>query len=153
MIDLIFCSDPTMISNFAAIPCSLSEHHLVYCELYVRMANPSAKIMTVRSFFKCDRNELLKDLHETPWWMVEAFDAPDEALQCWEGLFLEVLNRHAPIKNVRVRAKTLSLIDEHIRDLMMLSYRLHKRALKVKSREAWEEYKTIRNFTTKELRR
>ena len=96
-----------MISNSAAILCSLSDHHLVYCELYVRVANPPAKIVTVRSLRKCDRDELLKDLHETPWWMVEAFDNPDEALQCWKGLFLEVLNRHAPIKNVRVRAKSL----------------------------------------------
>ena len=100
MIDLIFCSEPLMISNSAAIPCSLSDYHLVYCELYVRMANPPAKIVTVRSFHKCDRDELLRDLHETPWWMVEAFDNPDEALQCWEGLFAEMLSRHAPIKKV-----------------------------------------------------
>ena len=68
----------------------------------MRVTDPPAKIMTVRSFRKCDRDELLKDLHEAPRWMVEAFDNPDEALQCWEGLFVEVLNRHAPIKNVRV---------------------------------------------------
>ena len=119
----------------------------------MRVANPPSKIMTVRSFRKCDRNELLHDHHETQWWMVEAFDTTDEALQCWEGLFLEVLDRHANIKNVGVHSKTLPWIDEHITGLMILSNQLHKRALKVKSREAWEEYKTIRNFTTKELRR
>ena len=39
----------------------------------------------------------INDLHEVPWETVEALEDINEIVEIWNNMFLEVVNKHAPI--------------------------------------------------------
>ena len=83
-----------------------------------------------------------------PWQEVEKCDNADEAWNSWKSIFLEVLNKHAPVKTFRPRKNQLPWIDEDIRDLMReRDWVLHKYH-KTKDRELWNVFKKMRNLVT-----
>ena len=68
--------------------------------------------MHVRPLKNLNVNSLLKDLIEVPWTVLDTFDHdPDEMLSTWEALVLDVVDRHAPHKSVRVKFM-MWLLDE-----------------------------------------
>ena len=40
-----------------------------------------------------------------PWSIIDAFDDPDDKVDAFNSLFIEVLDMHAPLKTVNVRVK------------------------------------------------
>ena len=61
--------------------------------------------VTYRPLKKLNVNSLIKDLNEVPWTVLDPFDNdPDEMLSTWEALVLDVVDRHAPLKSVRVKS-------------------------------------------------
>ena len=50
-----------------------------------------------------------------PWNVCESFEDPNDALGCWEKLFLEVVEKHAPLKGRRVKKpKQLEWLTEEM---------------------------------------
>ena len=96
LIELILCSEAGLISNARSLPCSLSDHHLVYCEMSVHHSKPPVRFVTTRLLYRCDQSDLIQDLSRVPWQVLETFDDLDDVVEAWSGLFLEVLNQHAP---------------------------------------------------------
>ena len=44
-------------------------------------------------------------MSSVPWEILEQFDNVDDIVSAWKSLFLEVLDKHAPIKSHRVKKK------------------------------------------------
>ena len=42
-------------------------------------------------------------MSEVPWEIVTAFDDINEMVEVWNSLFLEIVNKHTPIKTYRVK--------------------------------------------------
>ena len=61
--------------------------------------------ITYRSFKNFDENKFIHDLCEVPWEIIEYFDDINEAVDVWNNLFLEVVNKHAPLKSHRIKRK------------------------------------------------
>ncbi len=53
-----------------------------------------------------------------PWTKIEEHDYIDIAWRTWKSLFLEVLNKYAPVKTFRPRKHHIPWIDEEIRGMM-----------------------------------
>ena len=59
----------------------------------------------------------INDLHEVPSETIEAFEPINEIVEVWNNIFLEVINKHAPIKSHRIKRKyqptwpTLQILD------------------------------------------
>ena len=61
--------------------------------------------VTYRPLKKLNADNLIKDLNEVPWTVLDTFDNdPDEMLATWEALVRDVVDRHAPLKSVRVKS-------------------------------------------------
>ena len=58
------------------------------------------------------------DITKVPWSVLETFDDPDDKLHAFNLLFNEVLDRHAPLKTIRLRGRPNPYITDEIRDLM-----------------------------------
>ena len=63
------------------------------------------KVTTVRCFKKCDTDELTLDLMNAPWQVMDTFDTVDDMWDYWKTLFFQVLDKHAPLKKVRLRKR------------------------------------------------
>ena len=63
------------------------------------------------------------------------------------------VDRHAPARKVRVRAKSLPWIDDELRVLMKQRDWLHKKAIKSGDDDLWDIYRAARNHVNVELKR
>ena len=153
LIDLILCSEAGLISNAKSLPCSLSDHHLVYCVMSVHSSKPPVKFVTTRHLHKCDPSDIIPDLSKAPWQVLETFDDLDDVVEAWNVLFLEILNRHAPAQKIRVRAKSLPWVDDELRVLMRQRDWLHKKAIESGDNDLWDIYRAARNHVNVELKR
>ena len=53
-----------------------------------------------------------------PWCIVDCFDDIDDSLYAFNTLFNEVLDKHAPIRKVRIRGRPSPYMTDEIRELM-----------------------------------
>ena len=56
------------------------------------------KIMESRPFKNFDCDAFIEDIKETPFHFAPLMDDPNEMWDGWKSLFLEVINKHAPMR-------------------------------------------------------
>ena len=90
------------ISRVHVCKITVSDHYAVFGN---RKPNNCIKTnthqtITYRSFKTFDETMFINDLHEVPWETIEAFEDINEIVEAWNNMFLEVINKHAPIKSL-----------------------------------------------------
>ena len=71
------------------------------CTLSVKTVKPVLNVhssIVYRCFKQFDERAFLMDLHVIPFKNVYNFSDPNVALSHWIDLFLDVINKHAPLK-------------------------------------------------------
>ena len=63
----------------------------------------------------------------------------------WTNIFSLVIDKHAPLCEMRVSEKYCPWIDRDLRDLMQTRDKLNKSAVKSKSALLWDSYRHVRN--------
>ncbi len=56
-----------------------------------------------RSYKDFNEEAFVKDLENVTCSICSSFNDPNDALNCWKLLFMEVVNQHAPLKEKRVK--------------------------------------------------
>ena len=115
IIDLCFTSSPQSFSSSGTIPLTASDHLMIYITRQHKIHNHIPKIQKVRSFKNCDPTFLSEDLCSAPWEVIETFDSLDDKWDYWKTLFLGIVDKHAPLINVRNKPQTLKWISGDIR--------------------------------------
>ena len=117
LIDVLFTTTPTSFSALGILPLTGSDHMMIFGE---RVERPTSiqKASIVRCYKKCNFDELLSELSDTPWHIMDIYSSVDDMWDCWKKLFFSVLDRHAPLRSVRRRKHSLEWIDEEIRQMM-----------------------------------
>ena len=80
---------------------------MIYGERAEKPKVPS-KWLTVRSFKKCNKDELLLDLMDAPWHVMETFDNADDMYGYWKSLFLSILDKHDPLAKISAELRLMS---------------------------------------------
>ena len=104
-----YCTHPEHIM-FTSVPSfGLSDHNPT---ILVRKQNANLRRkkngkhewIFFRSLKKVDTNALIADLNKIPWSILDVYsDDPDEMLNTWIKLVLDVIDTHAPVKQKRVK--------------------------------------------------
>ena len=55
---------------------------------------------------------------DIPWSVIESFDDLNDAVSAWNTLFIDVANRHAPIKKPRIKRAIKLWITKELKELM-----------------------------------
>ena len=63
------------------------------------------QIITYRSFKNFDESRFISDMHDIPWETIEYFNDINEIVEVWNNMFLEIVNKHAPLKSHRIKRK------------------------------------------------
>ena len=63
----------------------------------------SHKVIKYRNFKTFDENSFRQDLEHTAWNILDLYDNVDDKLEIWEKLFMDTVNRHAPLVEKRVK--------------------------------------------------
>ena len=70
----------------------------------------------------------------------------------WKNLFLEVLNKHPPLDNIKIKGSSLLYITSEIRQLARQSDFLRKKANKTGSRYLRQAFQQIKHNVIYEIR-
>ena len=113
LIDHIVTAKKHYIADCGITPCSRSDHDHVYVIRHASFSQikEDPKIVTDRNTRNLDNDKLIKDLKELPFDLTKA--PADNSNDLWlisKSFFLSILNKHAPIKTIRVMRNNLPLL-------------------------------------------
>ena len=63
------------------------------------------QVISYRSYKDFDESTFLDNLSLVPWEIIQKFDTVDDIVSTWKTLFLEIFNKHAPVKSLRIKKK------------------------------------------------
>ena len=154
-LDLILTNIPSSFQNTVAIPCSVSDHHIVltyYCARGISRS-PGHKVVYSRRYNKLDTCTLERALLDDTW--MEIFDQYDVnvSTEVFAIVMKFLLDALVPRKRIRVKQPS----NPWSRDSEIATARrhrdwLHRRALKSGLAEDWAVYKKCRNKVTTMVR-
>ena len=128
------------------IETGLSDHYLVYTVLNIKPMRPKSELIVKRSLKNFNQKAFLEDLSKVPFSTAYIFDDPDDVYWCWETLYNQVLDDHAPIRKFYRRPGAASkFITAETRKTMIERDRLKKRYYKSRNPADWEQYRQMRN--------
>ena len=108
LIDHIYTNNEETINSVYVEKMCISDHFAVFfCnrKSHASVCKNTHQVITYRSFKNFDEAYFLSDLSCVPWDILEHFDNIDDIVSIWNSLFLEILDKHAPIKCHRVKSK------------------------------------------------
>ena len=147
LIDLFFTNNPENISNSGVIHLGISDHSMIFAVKNItvpKFRNSTREVRDYKNFVEID---FIEDISQVPWNIVCQFDDPNVCWQAWKSLFLEILDRHAPVRCKRIRGNSRSVpwISSNVKKLMRNRDFHKKQAIKHASSAHWNIYKTERN--------
>ena len=73
--------------------------------IHVRISDHGLILNVVRNFKRFSINNFRSDLLQVPWDLIFAFRDPNASWILWKSFFDEILNKHAPLFNKRIRSR------------------------------------------------
>ena len=71
--------------------------------MHVQPPKTNHNTISYRSFKTCDETKFIEDLQSVPWDTIKLFEDTDDIMEAWFDLFLQVVDKHVPIKQHRVK--------------------------------------------------
>lgn len=141
LIDHVYTSNEEYISDAHVAQLGLSDHYAIFCNRKINyiIKRNSHKSIKYRSFKNFDENAFLNDLFAVPWSDIETCSNVDDALEAWYSLFIETIDKHAPIKEHRIKHDVQpDWVTSDVLDKI-------KQRDNLKHQCRFDEYKTLRN--------
>ena len=155
LIDHIASNKSDRISSGGVISCGISDHDAVFVVRSMRIPKlpGNSRIVTVRKYKKFDLATFRRDLHGIQFDEIRSISSdPSEMWTVWKNLFLEVLNKHAPLDNIKIKGSNLPYITSEIRQLARQRDFLRKKANKTGSRYLRQAFQQIKHKVTYKIR-
>lgn len=144
LIDILLTNNPDLVKRSDVLEISIRDHFLIYCILNLKVPRSKPQEITTRSYKNFNADNFNQDISTTPWDTVPMFDDVDDQTSCFNKLFLEALDRHAPIKTLKIKHNKTWVITTEIRDLMCQRDSMLKIARQTKNNHDWEMYRSLR---------
>ena len=134
---------------------SLSDHYMVFCiRKYNGAVEKDHKMIKTRKMKNFDELAFLSDVSGICWErMLNETDDVNVLVNRWTNLFSLIVNKHAPLTEMRVSEKCCPWIDKDLRNLMQTRDRLKKAATKCKSSCPYRQARNKANTLNKQLKK
>ena len=134
-----------MCSKAVSISVGFSDHNLVAIVRKSKVPKVGPKVLFQRSLKSFCKNEFIGDINKIQWDKVCSIKHVDKALELFTEMFLEVADKHAPIRKFTVRNRKAPWIDDQLKALMTQRDKMGKGINKTD----WKSYCSLRNQVTK----
>ena len=156
LIDHIVTNKPDKVADSGVIPCGISDHDLIYIIRHAKLPKIKRKLrmLTIRIQKNLTESNLLDDLNGIPFDL--SSDTSDNAnglWMTWKTFFMNILNKHALIKTIRVRGDNLPYVTAEVKSLMRQRDYLRGKANKTGSKYLRQAYQQLRNKVDCTLRK
>ena len=139
------CTDNVLDSGVHKV--ALSDHYMVFCKRKLNAAvGGSHKMIKTRNMKKFNHEAFIADVSRVCWENVVSKSSDiNVIIREWSSVFSAIIEKHAPIREIRVSDKNSPWITNELKSLMKSRDRLKKAAIKHKSPAMMGRYKTARN--------
>ena len=104
LIDHIVTNMPEKISDSGVIHTGISDHSLVFAIRKISIVTKQENTLEIRNMKNFDEGKFIEELLKQHWEYVYFFaDDPNAMWEIWKNLFLEVLDKHAPLQQKKIR--------------------------------------------------
>ena len=152
LIDVALTTNENIIYACDVMQSAISDHSLVSLTLKLKTPRPRISFVTTRSYKNYDHDSFIEDLANVPFHIVNLFDDPDDQVHAFNCLFQNVLNNHAPIKQIKIHSRPNPFVSTEIKGLMNTRDMWHKRAMKTNDKLHWNAYRHFRQEVKREIR-
>ena len=131
---------------------SMSDHYMVFCvRKFEGALKKDHKVVTTRSMKNFDKDAFLADVADICWEQgLNETDDINVLVTQWSTLFSLIIDKHAPIKSLRVSERYCPWVNGGLKELIRSRDKLKKAAVKNKSLLLMSSYRHIRNKINKQ---
>ena len=146
LIDHIITNTPEKVSDSGVIHTGISDHSLVFAIKKISVIKKLENTIEIRNMKKFDTQKFVEDLIQQQWENVYFFaETPNAKWEIWKMLFLEVLDKHAPLQNKKIRTRQVPWITSSIKELINTRDKLKRKAIITNLENDWLSYQRTRN--------
>ena len=151
LLDIILTSDPMDHTHTEVLPFTFSDHYIVYTCLNVVPKYGKHRTVTYRCYKQFDPSLFLDDLYDADIFKDSSyskFDGVEDLWSSWKTKFLDISNKHAPIRTCRLKNRRNPWITAEIVKLMYERDFIQQKAIKYNCPILFDEYRRLRNLVT-----
>lgn len=154
LLDLVFTNCPDNIVCSGVRHINISDHSIVfaYRKLSAFSATNGHNTITYRKFSNFNREHFRNEVASQDWEQMYNTTNPNEMWCHWKSVFLSIVEKHAPLRTRRVRARRSPWITSDLKNLMHDRNISKIRACKSKDPNDWRQYKIQRNKVNNDIR-
>ena len=118
LLDVILVSDRNIISRSGTRTCHFSPHQFVRAAIVLPRPNRKPAVVECRSTRHIDRFSFCSDLLVADWSLVYRSYSTAEQWQHFMDVFMPILEKHAPVRRVKIRNPTAPPVSDETKQLM-----------------------------------
>jgi len=145
LIDHVITNTPQHIIKSGVSHLGISDHSLIFTVRRLAQPRGLPRIVESRRFNNFNEEDFLEDMRKNPWDMMDIVDDPNEKLYIWQIMFLEVLDKHAPLRKKRVRNCEAPWLTPQLKQEMFCRNHLKKQAINSGLSTSWQAYRIAKN--------
>ena len=149
LIDIIITKmDDGKSIHSGVIHLGISDHSLVYICRKIANQKETPKLIETRQFKHFNALRFQSDLSEA-FSSFSTFNDPNKAWEIWKEIFLEIENKHAPLRQRRVKSEYCRWMTNEIKKQSYHRDYLKKKAVSLNSPYYFQAYKQCKNQLNK----
>ena len=155
LIDHFITNTQEKICKSGVIHTGISDHSMIYAirKINITIHKNVENISEIRNMKNFNGQNFLNDLLQQPWENIYFFaDNPNGMWDIWKELFLEILDKHAPLQKKKIKSKSTPWITSNIKNMINTRDKLMRKAVIIKLKTDWENYKRMKNDTSLQIR-
>ena len=150
LIDLIITNVPKRIKNVKCLEIGLSDFHdMVFFSTKQHVPKRSNKYITYRSYKNFNVETYKDDLQQIPFHVAEIFDDIDDMYFFQQNLLLEVMDKHAPLKQRMIKHNNVPYMNGELRKAINVKNMLKRKYDRCSTTANRELYRKQRNITVR----
>ena len=155
LIDLIFTNCPERVVCSGVSHIGISDHSLIYVYRKLSIDPPSRGHTTVtyRKFKNFNSSNFRYDIACQNWQIINNYDDPNDMWDAWKNLFLFCVDKHAPLRNKRIRSCKSPWITSQLKQRFHARDILKLKATRSGDPDDWCKFKKLRNTVNNEIKR
>ena len=150
LVDVILTNKPRFCFNAVNFGCGISDwHNLIGVVVKGATARVEKWRINYRSYKQFEEKEFSDDVCRIPFHAAYVYNDVDDIYWAHELLLTDVINEHAPIKELVTKVRKPAYMNGNLRRAVFKKHMLFNKYKKGKTSADWELYRKQRNYVTK----
>ena len=153
VLDLILCNKSDKIIASGVFELGISDHCPIGCIRDTRMKKAPPQVIVKRNFKHFNEDAFFDDFYHSDILGTSNILEPDQALNHFIRTFNVLVNKHAPLKNQRVKNRSSPWFTMDLSKLLKSKNKAWSLAKKHRDQSHWDAFRQIRNTFTSSVRK